>query len=133
MGLFNIFNKKRRPLSEKQLKWNKMWELWAEGKADTPYAELMTYQSEVNNGGHLQYFDNLENVGDLQKEISELERVLPPILKINLLKAYKSYLVLQENADDEKAEEAIEASDEVYYENEESINRILEEYSEKIE
>ena len=133
MGLFNIFNKKRRPLSEKQLKWNKMWELWAEGKADTPYSELMTYQSEVNNGGHLQYFDNLENVGDLQKEISELERVLPPILKINLLKAYKSYLVLQENADDEKAEEAIEASDEVYYENEESINRILEEYSEKIE
>lgn len=110
-----------------------MWELWAEGKADTPYAELMTYQSEVNNGGHLQYFDNLENVGDLQKEISELERVLPPILKINLLKAYKSYLVLQENADDEKAEEAIEASDEVYYENEESINRILEEYSEKVE
>lgn len=91
MRLFNIFNKKERPLSEKELKWNKMWELWAEGKIDTPYAELMTYQSEINNGGHLQYFDNIENTGDLQKEISELERILPQALKSNLLISYKSY------------------------------------------
>lgn len=133
MRLFNIFNKRERPLSEKELKWNKMWELWAEGKTDTPYAELMTYQSEINNGGHLQYFDNIENAGELQKEISELERILPQALKSNLLIAYKSYFALREKADDKKAEEIMKTSDEVFFENEESINRILEDYSEKIE
>lgn len=59
MGLFNIFKK------TKQQKWNKMWELWSEGKIASPYAELMTYQSEVNNGGHNQYFTNVENTSDL--------------------------------------------------------------------
>ena len=46
-----------------------MWDLWVEKKAETPYAELMTYQSEVSNGGHDQYFTNTENTGDIQKEI----------------------------------------------------------------
>ena len=133
MGLFNFFNKKERPLSVKELKWNKMWELWAEGKADSPYTELMTYQSEINNGGHLQYFDNIENIGDLKKEMSELERILPQVLKDNLLKAYKAYFVLRENSDDKNAEEVMKISDKIYYENEESINQILEEYSEKTE
>ncbi len=27
-------------------------------------------RSEVNNGGHNQYFTNIENVGDLRKELS---------------------------------------------------------------
>lgn len=130
--LFNNFNKKEKPLPERELKWNKMWELWSEGKADSPYAELMTYQSEINNGGHSQYFENIENVGNLQKEMSELENILPRILKNNLLEAYKSFLALRGNPDNEKAEELMETSDEVYYENEELIDLLLEEYSEKI-
>ena len=56
MGLFDIFKKKKVELTEEQLKWNKMWELWTEAKVEVPYAQLMTYQSEVNNGGHDQYF-----------------------------------------------------------------------------
>ena len=56
MGLFNIFKKKKVVLTEEQLKWNKIWDLWAEGEAESPYAELITYQSEINNGGHGQYF-----------------------------------------------------------------------------
>ena len=70
MGLFDIFKKKKVELTEEQLKWNKMWELWTEAKAEAPYAQLMTYQSEVNNGGHDQYFTNVENTSDLQAEIS---------------------------------------------------------------
>ena len=59
MDIFGLHRKKKGALTEAQLKWNKMWELWAEGKAGSPYAELMTYQSEVNNGGHSQYFSNV--------------------------------------------------------------------------
>jgi hypothetical protein len=133
MGLFDIFKKKKVELTEEQLKWNKMWELWTEEKVETPYAELMTYQSEINNGGHSQYFTNVENIGDLQKEMSALEQILSKKLGTNLKKAYKAYLVLEENEDDEKSEETLEQCDDVFYENEEEINYALEEYASKIE
>ena len=133
MGLFDFLKKKEVQLTDEQKKWNKMWELWAEGEADSPYAELMTYQSEINNGGHDQYFLNVENTGDLKKEMSALETVLSAKLKNNLQKAYKAYLVLEEKEDDETAEEIMEQCDDVFYENEEEITHILEQYSAKIE
>jgi len=133
MGLFNIFKKKKKELTEEQLKWNKMWELWTEEKVASPYAELMTYQSEINNGGHDQYFTNVENTGDLSKEISALEQILSTELKDNLNKAYKAYMILEKNDEDEEAEETLEQCDDVFYENEEEINRLLEEYACKIE
>ena len=133
MGLFDFLKKKEVQLTDEQKKWNKMWELWTEGEVDSPYAELMTYQSEINNGGHDQYFLNVGNIGDLQKEMSVLESVLSAELKNNLQKAYKAYLVLEEKEDDEKAEEIMEQCDDVFYENEEEINHILEQYSAKIE
>ena len=110
-----------------------MWELWTEEKVDSPYAELMTYQSEINNGGHDQYFTNVENISDLNKEISALEQILSAELKNNLNKAYKAYLILEKKEEDEEAEETLEQCDDVFYENEEEINRLLEEYACKIE
>ena len=133
MGLFDIFKKKKVELTEEQLKWNKMWELWTEEKVDSPYAELMTYQSEINNGGHDQYFTNVENTSDLNKEISALEQILSAELKNNLNKAYKAYLILEKKEEDEEAEETLEQCDDVFYENEEEINRLLEEYACRIE
>lgn len=132
MGFFGLFKKKKVELTEAQLKLNKIWELWAEGKAGSPYAELMTYQSEVNNGGHSQYFCNVENVGDLQKEMAELGRVLPFDLNENLQKAYQAHLIL-EKSEDEKAEKIMERCDDAFYENEQIINQLLEKYAEKIE
>ena len=133
MGLFDIFKKKKHELTEEQLKWNKMWELWTEEKAVSPYAELMTYQSEINNGGHDQYFTNVENTGNLGKEMTALDQILSAKLKDNLNKAYKAYLILEKKDEDEEAEETLEQSDDVFYENEEEINRLLEEYACKIE
>ena len=133
MGLFDIFKKKKNALTEEQLKWNKMWELWTEEKAVSPYAELMTYQSEINNGGHSQYFTNVENTGDLSKEMSVLEQILSKKLRDNLNRAYKAYLTLEEKDEDEEAEAALEQCDDVFYENEEEINHLLEEYAGKIE
>ena len=132
MGLFNFFKQEKVKLTEEQCKWNKMWDLWAEEKAESPYAQLMTYQSEINNGGHDQYFTNVENIADLQNEISVLETILPVIHRDNLRKAYKAYLVLKEK-DDEEAEEVLEQCDDVFYENETELNCILEEYAQKIE
>lgn len=133
MGLFDAFKKKKVELTEKQQKWNKMWELWAEGKAISPYAELMTYQGEINNGGHYQYFWNVENTNDLQKEMSILVNILPKKIISNLQKAYEAYVVLEEKEEDEKVEEILEQCDEFFYENEEEINRLLEEYAIKME
>ena len=133
MGLLDIFKKKKIELTEEQLKWNKMWELWTEERVKSPYAELMTFQSEINNGGHIRYFCNVENVGDLQKEMSELQIILPPILRDNLKKAYKAYLILEENEEDDKAEEILEQCDDIFYENEEQINHLLEQYANELE
>lgn len=133
MGLFDFFKKKKVKLTEEQLKWDKMWELWIEEKSTSPYTELMTYQSEINNGGHNQYFTNVENTGDLKKEISALKQILSAELKENLNKAYKAYLILEEKEEDEEAEETLEQCDDVFYKNEEEINRLLEEYAYKIE
>ena len=65
--------------------------------------------------------------------MSALEKMLSPKLKNNLQKAYEAYLVLEEKEEDEKAEEVLELCDDVFYENEEEINRILEEYAAKME
>ena len=133
MGLFDLFKKKKVELTEEQLKWNKMWDLWTDGKAEPPFAELMTYQSEINNGGHSQYFCNVENNYDLSKEMSALENILSDKLVDNLHKAYKAYLILEENEEDEKAEEIMEQCDDMFYENEEEINNKLQEYADKIQ
>lgn len=61
MGVFSFFKKSKVELTDEQKKWNKMWDLWVEGRTGSPYSELMTYQSEINNGGHDQYFFNIEN------------------------------------------------------------------------
>ena len=126
MGLFDLFKKKKVELTEEQRKWNKMWELWVQEKAEAPYAQLMTYQSEVNNGGHDQYFTNVENTSDLQKEISILETILPVKPRSNFQTAHKAYMALEEN---EHAAEILEQCDDVFWENEDELNRILESYA----
>ena len=120
--------KTRVELTDSQLKWNKLWDLWVEGKVESPIGELMTYQSEINNGGHSQYFFNTENTDDLQMNLVNVLSILPKELKDNLENAYKAYMVLEQNEDDEKAEEILEKCDDFFYENEQKIIPILEQY-----
>ena len=81
--IFDLFRRKKEkaaqeiPLTEEEKKWNKMWDLWAEGEIESPYNELMTYQSEVNNGGHDQYFVNTSDNADMGNELSALYKILP--------------------------------------------------------
>lgn len=133
MCVFSFFKKTKAELTDEQKKWNKMWDLGTEGHADSPYAELMTYQSEVGNGGHDQYFFNIENIGDLQKELAVLDAVLPAKLRENLQNAYDAYLKLTNEESDEQAGTILCQCDNEFYEAEEEINCILREYASKME
>ena len=132
MGRFKLFRRNKIELSDEQKRWNKMWDMWVDGCAESPYTELMTYQSEINNGGHSQYFSNTENELDLIKEMAALETVLPEILKNNLRDAYNAYLISEENDEGEEADKIFEQCDDVFFKNEEEIKGILEEYAERI-
>ena len=133
MGVFSFFKKSKVELTDEQKKWNIMWDLWVEGRVDSPYAELMTYQSEINNGGHDQYFFNIENSGNLQKEMAVLKTVLPAKLRDNLQNAYDAYLKLTNEESDEQAGTILSQYDDEFYKDEEDINRILREYASQIE
>ena len=128
MGVFGHFKKSEPELSNKEKRLNQMWALWAEGHADSSWRELMTYQGEINNGGHDQYFLNTGNTGDLQKKMAILETVLPEKLQSNLRKAYAAYRALSEKESDEKTQAILEQCDEVFDENEREIDCILKAY-----
>ena len=119
MSIFEIFKKKKPVLTTDQ-KLDKMWDLWAINKLDLPCAKLMKYESEVNNGGHSQYFFNVANCGDLEKEVDAVISMLPEPLKRNLKRGYDAFSS-QENITDDENEELFEECDDVFYEHEQLI------------
>lgn len=133
--LFNFLKRKKKSsvtetaLSEKDIKWNKMWELWANGEIESPYAELMEYHSEINNGGHSQYFSLITDNGDAEAAISALSEILPQFLSENIRKAYQAHLILEQDDSDENAESTMRKCDGVFFENEHLITKILEAFS----
>lgn len=122
--------KKTVPLDVQQQ--DRMWQLWANGQAITPYQQLMTYQAEVNNGGHTQFFFNLENTNDVEPTIKELLRVLPETLSQNLQTAFCTYTQYKDT-DEARMDEILTDCDRVFYENEEAINALLKEYAETLQ
>lgn len=137
--IFDLFKRKKNKavetstLSETDRKWNKMWELWSSETVESPYEELMNYQSEVGNGGHYQYFLNTENNGDLTKELEVLCNILPVVLKENLKAAYGAYTELENDMNIDSNENILKICDNTYSENEKAINDILEKFSQTIE
>ena len=119
MGFFDVFKKKNTALTTDQ-KLDKMWELWAEDKLDLPCAKLMKYESEVNNGGHSQYFFNIANCGDLTEEVEAVLSMLPEPLQENLARGYAAFSA-QEDISDDVNDELFEECDDVFYEHEQLI------------
>ena len=118
-------------LSKEDLKWNKMWDLWAEEKLESPYAELMNYYNEINNGGHLQFFDNVSNNFDLELYVQNLLTILPNEMKNNFDIAYKIYLIDPDDISDDN-NKILDKCDNFYYENEKLVMDILKERANKI-
>lgn len=116
-------------MNENDRKWNLMWDMWMAGVAESPYAELMTYESEVNNGGHSQYFFNTANCGkDLKAQVEAILSVLPEPLRGNLKQAYEAFAA-QDDICDDVNDELFDECDEVFYENEHLLIGLLEEYA----
>ena len=118
-------------MNESERKWDLMWDMWAEGEAESPYAELMEYESEVNNGGHFQYFFNVANCGDLCAEVNKILPLLPEPLRENLKKGYDAFSA-QEDICDYENEELFEECDDFFYENEQLLLDILKVYADSL-
>lgn len=130
MGIFDKLAKKEE-LPEADRKWNKMWDLWAEGEAVAPYAQLMTYDSEVNNGGHSQYFFNTANCGDLKAEVEAILPILPDVLRDNLQRGYDAFAAQEDIADDVN-DDLFGECDDVFYENEQLLLDILQAHADEM-
>ena len=120
--------RENRELTEEERKWNLMWDMWVAGDAESPYAELMEYESEVNNGGHSQYFYNFANCGDLKAEVEKILSILPNPLHDNLKRGYEAFASQEDIADDEN-EDLFEECDDVFYKNEQVLMDMLKGYA----
>lgn len=129
MGIFDLF-KKNEPLTPEQ-KLNKLWDMWTEGKVASPYAQLMTYESEVNNGGHDQYFFNVNEVGNLKAEVETALSILPEPLKANLQSAYEAYEA-HPDVDDDTNDDLFSECDDVFYANEQLLIELIQGYANKL-
>ena len=131
MGIFDIFKKKKAALTTDQ-KLDKMWDLWAINKLDLPCAKLMKYESEVNNGGHSQYFYNVANCGDLAVEVEAVLSMLPEPLRENLARGYAAFSA-QDDISDDVNDDLFEECDDVFYEHEQLIIDIIYETAKNFE
>ncbi len=131
----SLFNKTKEEnnLTPEELKWNKMWDMWAEQKAASPYSELMTYQAEVNNGGHAQFFDNVSNISDIEDELKALFSILLPPLSDNLLRARDAFVNEDSTLSEDEIDAIYEQCDSTFYENEQLIDVMLQNYANTIE
>lgn len=129
MSFFDLFKKKKKEQPIEELQWNKMWDLWMDEEAVSPYAELMLYEAEVNNGGHDQFFENASNSEDdeLPRIVETLCSILGDTLKANLQKAYKAFTELYD--DEDALSEIYEECDNVFYDNEGEVEALLKEYA----
>ena len=132
MGFFDIFKRKMQlEVPDSEQKWNRMWLLWERGLVKTPYAELLEYESEVNNGGHSQFFFNTANNGSVEEVVGALLGSLPRTLAENLEKAYDAYCS-QEAMCDEETEAVFGDCDDFFYENEQLLLDMLHGYAERM-
>ena len=131
MGIFDVFKKKKTALTTDQ-KLDKMWDLWAVNKLDLPCAKLMKYESEVNNGGHSQYFYNVANCTDLAVEVEAVLSMLPEPLRENLARGYAAFSE-QDDISDDVNDELFEECDDVFYEHEQLIIDIIYETAKNFE
>lgn len=114
MSIFDLFKRKKETLTTEE-KLDRMWELWEIGDLKDPCAKLMTYESEVDNGGHSQYFYNIANCGDLAAEVQAVLSMLPEPLRENLNRGYTAFAAQEDICDDDN-EELFEECDDVFYE-----------------
>lgn len=135
MGFFKkLFGKKSGGGEDD--KWNAMWVRWEEGGIPSPYNELLTYDDEMQSGGHLQFFLNRtlrhENIFAV---MAALREVLPAGHADNVAQAYRQFCML--DIDTERDGDIMQALDDDplavfdawYSQHEEELLDVLEAYA----
>ncbi len=130
MGLFSF--KKKEKKTDEQSKLDYLWEMWRLEKVGAPYNALMTYDNEMNNGGHTRFFLNIAYWGSVEKAVNNICENLPDVLKENLKTAYSHYLVLIDEEENEETEKLIYECDKVFYDNENLLTDMFQNYANEI-
>jgi hypothetical protein len=123
VGLLDVLKKKKTTLTPDE-KLDRMWAMWANNELKLPCAKLMTYESEVNNGGHSQYFFNIANYGNLAAEVEAVLPMLPEPLRENLSRGYVAFAAQKHISDDDN-DALFEECDDVFYDHEQLLIDIL--------
>lgn len=131
MSIFGTFTTGKET-NDAERKWNLMWDMWIDNEVESPYAELMEYDSEVNNGGHSQYFFNVANCADLKAAVEKILPLLPNPLRDNLKRGYDAFAAQADICDDEN-DELFEECDDVFYANEQLLLDVLKVYADSLE
>ena len=89
---------------QKEKRWQDMWERWENGELPSPYAEMLTYDRDVREGGHLQFFINAELRGaNFFALMRALKQALPACHARNAAEAYRQYCALAIDIADDAA------------------------------
>lgn len=123
--LLKLF-KKKTEISDDQIRLNRLWDLYASGELEEKNREvyfLCDYEAGVNGEGHSGFcFNNEANLSAYQ---DALQKLLPDELYGNFLNATQSYTTDIE-------EEVCEAADDYFYQHEEKVIAILQEFANKL-
>lgn len=124
---------KRFTIPKDEERWNKMIDLWSDNELNDPIKDVITYDAEVQNGGHLQFFENCQD--EMEALIISLKKQLPEEMYNNLKQAYELHKEKKLNIEtvDDYVNEAqlgdFDKFDKFYYNNEKKINKIMQEYA----
>lgn len=127
----SLLNETEEQNPELEEKWYKMWQLWMNNRLESPYQEILTYENEVRNGSHLQYFNWIQEHEDFEKTVNVVllnlkGTVLEPIFN----KAYTAYQELDQN--EEVANQILLACDASFGDERDNIEKYLETIAAKI-
>lgn len=115
------FAKDKPRLSGKEIKWNILWNKYADGLLEYRYFVLCNYYAGVNGGGHSCFLDN--NAPNLTEYAQALKSLLPNDFFEKFSKACDAYI---HNDDVEKI---CDLADDYFYKNEQIIIDILQDYA----
>lgn len=108
-----------------------MWDLWVEGNIPAPYLQLMEYDSEVNNGGHSQYFVNTDNCGNLKQEVDIVLSMLPEPLNTNLKTAFAAFSAM-DDISNPFGDELLDKCDTLFYAQESVLLDLLQKFADTL-
>lgn len=124
--MFSFFKKKKpAQLTQEQINWNRVWELYDSGELEQINADiyaLCEYESGINGEGHSGFFcNNEDSLHDFEKT---LKNILPQ-------KFFEIYLEALRSYETDSEEEVCEMADDYFYSHEQEIIDIIQNFADE--